>query len=302
MESRSLSLLSEIAHLERILSDIPDEDVIDRYTFEQRLFEARAELNSIPSPSRIPEVLKLTFRGSPVVGSHGIVADFAGKASAAFADAFAATVAGLNATLRYMGPIPDRARNPLLITGTVPGSFGFQIELPLDEQDLFASENSASQAIESIRELLRVSVEGTDDQVSDIVVNIHPRAVRKVSDFLTVMSQNDAVCGIEFRDKFFRFKDSEQLAISQNRLREENISEKDEEYFGEFQGVLPHSRTFEFKVSDSDLVIKGKVDPEIGDPDVLNRDWLHKPTNVSFRVVQVGQGRPRFTLLQLKRL
>lgn len=299
---KHLSIESEIKEIERLLSTIPAEDVIDRYAFEQRMKGARLELENLGQPDRSPESLKLTFRGAPVVGSHGIAADFAGKASSAFADAFAAIMAGLNSTLRYMGPIPDKARNPLLITGTAVGSFGFEYELPLDSGDLFADHGGADAAVESFKTLLKVSVHGSDDEISDVVEEIHPRAVRKVADFLQVLSQNSAWCGLEFRDDFFKYSGIDQLIESERRLRAENIAERTESYFGEFQGVLPHSRNFEFKVADDGSVIRGKVDQEIDDPDILNREWLHKPTMASFLVVQVGQGRPRFTLMSLDSL
>ena len=31
----------------------------------------------------------------------------------------------------------------------------------------------------------------------------------------------------------------------------------------------------------------------------LNRDWLHKPVNLRLHVIQVGQGRPRFTFPEM---
>jgi hypothetical protein len=62
---------------------------------------------------------------------------------------------------------------------------------------------------------------------------------------------------------------------------------------------LPASRTFEFKLSDQDGILKGKVDKAINDPDVLNREWLHTPTTVKLSVMQVGQGKPRYTLMKL---
>ena len=86
---------------------------------------------------------------------------------------------------------------------------------------------------------------------------------------------------------------------SASRLTEDNIHETVKAYAGEFQGVLPQGRSFEFKVYDQQQVIRGKVSPEIEDADVLNRDYLHKPANVKLHVMQVGQGRPRFTLTSL---
>ena len=97
-------------------------------SLESRLESAKAALATLPY--HLATKARLTFRGKPVFGSHGIAADFGGKAADAFSDAFAAVAAGLKEGLRYMGPIPNRDKNQLLITGTAIGSFGFEFELP----------------------------------------------------------------------------------------------------------------------------------------------------------------------------
>lgn len=294
MSKEHFALASEINELESILSSIPLENVIERLAFEERLASAKSILESLPG-YQLVEKASLTFRGRPVLGSHGIAADFGSKAAGAFADAFAAVVAGLNESLRYMGPIPDKAKNQLLITGTAVGSFGFEFELPKQENQLFPEVAKTEEALEKMQTLLRVSAEGSDDEVAELVEAIHPRAVRKVAEFLGYLVQHQAWCGLEFRGRFFRYQNIEQLQISAERLQEENIHETDEEYTGEIQGVLPHSRTFEFRLRDQS-VLKGKVDIGIEDPDVLNREWLHKLVSLRLHVITVGQGRPRFTL------
>lgn len=295
MSHEYLSLSSEIKELESILASVPEENVIERLAFEDRLTSAKVALEILPDYLR-REKARLTFRGRPVFGNHGIAADFASKATGTFADAFAAVVAGLNESLMYMGPIPDKAKNQLLITGTAVGSFGFEFELPSQNQDLFPDFSKTEEALEKIQTLLRVSAEGTDDEVTELVDDIHPRAVKKVGEFLSYLAQQQAWCGLEFKNQFFRYKNIEQLQASVERLQEDNIHERDEEYIGEFDGVLPTSRTFEFKLTDQKGILKGKIDISIENLDVLNRDWLKKPVSLRLHVIQVGQGRPRFTL------
>ncbi|RAZ81940.1 hypothetical protein [Cereibacter johrii] len=296
---RKDALLSEIGEVKAILERIPSENVIDRFGLESRLAELEAELAQLPDRIQEPERLSLTFRGEPVRGSSAISADFAGSASSAFVDAFSAIIAGLKGHLKYSGPIPDKVSVPLMITGVATGSFGFEMELPNLQGEFFEERVSAGDAVEILRELLRVSAKGTDDDISDIVEEIHPRAVRKVADFLSEVSKKGAWCGLEFRDSYFKYSSLDELKKSEKRLRKENISETEETYFGEFQGFLPQGRNFEFVVSDHSGIIRGRLGPDIEDPDVLNREWLHRPTRVKFNVVQVGQGRPRFTLVSL---
>ncbi|AQZ32060.1 MULTISPECIES: hypothetical protein [Pseudomonadaceae] len=297
-----LAIAGEIDQLQELLSEIPPDSVLERMGLEARLASAQQIIAGIVSEQLVHKA-RLTFRGRPVVGSHGIAADFAGKAAGAFSDAVAAVAAGIGESLRYMGPIPDKSKNQLLITGTAVGSFGFEFELPKpQDHDLFPEPSKAEDALEKIQALMRQAAQGTDDEVAELVEEIHPRAVRKVADFLGYLLQQDAWCGLEFKNQYFRFQDMAQLKLSATRLQEDNIHETVEEYLGEFQGVLPASRTFEFKLRDQAGVLKGKVDTAIEDPDLLNREWLHKPARIKLNVIQVGQGRPRFTLLSLDAL
>lgn len=298
MSNEYLALNSEIHELESILADLPSDDVIERKSFENRLSVVKAVLSNLAE--FVPQKkAHLTFRGHPVFASHGIAADFGSKAAGAFADAFATVVASLNESLNYMGPVPDKEKNQLLITGIATGSFGFEFELPNQQADLFPGSDEAEKALEKLQSLLQLSAEGTDDEVAELIDEIHPRAIKKIAGFLGYLVQQNAWCGLEFKDKFFRFSDLGQLEIAAERLKEENIREADEEYVGEFEGVLPHSRTFEFRLADQPNIIKGKIDIAVEDADLINREWLHKSVRLKLRVIQVGQGRPRFTLPNL---
>jgi hypothetical protein len=242
-----------------------------------------------------------------VFGSHGVSADFASKASGFFTDAFSAVVAGITENLRYMGPIPDKQKNQLLITGTSIGSFGFEYELPKVESEepvnqtaLFPLPDRPEDAMQKLEKLFCVAAEGSDDDIAELVEEIHPRAVKKAAEFLEYISEQEAWCGLEFKESFFRFSGIEQVRTSVERLKSNNIKESDDSFTGEFQGVLPKGRTFEFKLRDQEGVLRGKVGPDIDDADVLNRQYLHKLVKVKFHVIQVGQGRPRFTLQSLR--
>ncbi|ESZ27271.1 hypothetical protein [Mesorhizobium sp. L2C084A000] len=301
MRRRSHALASEVAELEAVLSRIPETSVIERFGFEQRLKTARAALGQAQDTIE-PERTQLTFRGLPVKGSQGIYAEFGSKAAVAFTAAFTAILAGMKDRLNYMGPIPDKARNQLLITGTAVGSFGFEFQLPSLNPDFFSESGGAEEALERLLGLLEVSAEGTDDDVAELVAEVHPRAVRKVASFLEYLSRNQAWCGLEFKQNVFKYRNVEQLRRSRDRLSEGNIRETHEEFVGELQGVLPKGRTFEFSVSGADQILRGKVGIGIEDPDILNREWLHKPVRVSLNVVQVGKSRPSYILADLERI
>lgn len=295
MADDTTALASEIKELREILDGIPTENAIERLVFEQRLDSVSKEYEGKQAkPQKL--TTRLTFRGDPVHGSHGMAAKFGTKATGAFSEAFTAIMSGIQENLRYMGPIPDRDKHQLMITGTAIGSFGFEFELPFQHDDLFPDASQATNAIERLQDLLRISAEGTDDEVTEIVEEVHPRAVKKVADFLDILSRQEAWCGLEFEENYFRYDGVEQLRISAERLSDSNIKETTEIYMGEFQGVLPKSRTFEFKIVEEDSILRGKIDASIEDPDVLNREWLHIPVRIELNVIQVGHGRPRFSL------
>jgi hypothetical protein len=301
-----LFLASEVSELESILAEIPKSRVIDRRSFETRLNNAREALAKI-DPSLLPKKARLTFRGTPVFGSHGIAADFATKASSAFTDAFSAIVAGISDELRYMGPIPDKQKNQLIITGTAIGSFGFEFELPKPPPQKDAEQSqialgipqNTELAMQKLESLFRVASEGSDDDLSELVDELHPRAVKKVAEFLGYVSEQNAWCGLEFNNSVFRFSGNEQVKNSAERLNGDNIKETTEEFTGQIIGALPIGRTFEFKLADQKGVLRGKVGPEIEDPNVLNQRFLNKHALITLNVVQVGQGRPRYTLVGL---
>lgn len=297
-----VALSSEITELGALLAEIPTENVIERIGLEARLASAKRQIATV-AEHPLAYKARLLFRGKPVFGNHGIAADFAAKAAGAFTDAVAAVAAALSENLHHMGPIPDKQKNQLLITGTAVGSFGFEFELPPShdkQQNLFPEQTATEKALEKVQALLLQSVEGSDDEVAELVDEIHPRAVKKVAEFLNCISQQEAWCGLEFKEKTFRFQGIDQLRTAADRLREENIQEMVESFSGEFQGVLPASRNFEFKCSgDQETVIRGKVGAEIADADILNRDYLHKPVSVKLHVIHVGHGRPRYALQTL---
>lgn len=78
-----------------------------------------------------------------------------------------------------------------------------------------------------------------------------------------------------------------------------NIHESTQKYEGEFQGVLPSSRTFEFRCADNAAIIKGKIGQNIAAPSDLNRNYLYKPVRVRMHIIQFGTGKPRYLLFSI---
>lgn len=300
MNNEQLFLSSEVAQLKELIDNLPKESLIERISLQSRLANIQKELELLPKYNT--EKVKLTFNGKPVKGSHGIAADFASKAAGFFADSFSTIWANLNENLSNTGPLPRQDKGSLLITGTALGSFGFEFELPPTEPSLLSDQPTPKQAINKLSNLMRLTVEGSDDEVTEAIEEIHSRAVNKVYSFMEYLAQQQAWCTLESGDTRFGFSGYEQLKTSSERLKSENINESEQTFLGQFTGVLPDSRTFEFLNTKNDEIIKGKLDKRIVDTEVLNKKWLYKNIEVTFDVIQVGQGKPRYTLNSLDKL
>lgn len=290
-----LRLLAELGTLNEMLSQTPGANVIDRKSIESRIAIVQSSLAELQEETRTPAKATLTFRGKPVVASHGILAEFATEAVNKFTDAVAGFAASLSGPLALTGPIPNRDKCQMLITGTARGSFGFELEqysseLCLEEPSL------VEEAMEQARALLQATL-GSDDDLADSVTGANPRAVGALRDFLKMLADNEAICNLEFSDHSFRFSETAEVQRSFERLSQDNLHETEETLQGNFQGVLPKRRTFEFVVTPGDEVIVGKVGPTITDARVLNL-LLYEQVKIRVQTTRVGTGRPRYVLLE----
>ncbi len=290
-------LRAEQAELEQLLEELPTSSVIERMGLESRKKELEDELAAQPVPPREPVRARLTFCGKPVVGSHGMFAEFGAAAVTSFVDAVAAIGASQSGPLGTRGSLPSRDDFQLLITGTALGSFGFELEeAPRDNGMLFPELSLVEAAIEQTKAILEATI-GTDDELADAMSEAAPRALESLRTFLKTLADQEAVCALEFKDKIFRFTDVGQVCRSADCLSQDNIHEDQEQIKGVFQGILPKRRIFEFRVDSSQEVISGKVGPDISDPSAINRIVDHL-TMIEVMRRCVGSGRPRYLLLR----
>ena len=297
--NEQIQLLAERAELKRMLARIPAEAVIDRLGLDSRLEEVEGLLGPDPKLEPEPARARVTFRGKPVVGSHGIFADFGMAAMKSFTEVVTAMAAShATGPLKPKGPIPNREEHQLLITDTVPGSFGFEVEEHQDELPLEDGGSSVAVALEKTQAILDRTRESNDDDLADVLSEIDARTLNAVRSFLKVMVEAEASCGLEYRGRMVSFSDPGDVERSLQRLGEENVKETGVGLIGQFLGVLPQHRTFEFQVQDDNRVITGKVGPSIEDAGKLNA-LLGQPVRISVMETKVGSGRPRYLLTGL---
>lgn len=294
--SEVVQLLGEKSALQRMLAETSEDDVLDRASLESRLAAVESAIAELGAPTRAPARVRLTFKGKPVIGSHGIFAEFGTKAVNCFTESVTAMAASQSAPLAAMGPIPNRDQHQLLITSTALGSFGFELEEHVPAQLSLDEETPVARAIGQTQQVLR-GTQGTDDELADSAFEADRRALDKVRAFLQTLADSEATCAVEYGESVVRFTDVGQVRTSVERLAQENFREDSEELVGAFQGVLPAGRVFEFKEAETGETIRGKVSPAIVDPAALNGEPLRR-VRIKVMVARVGGGRPRYVLLE----
>jgi hypothetical protein len=291
------SLMAEQSFLAARLAELPAAAQLTRRSAEARLQQISELLARLPATAPRATV-KLTFRGQPVLGSEGILADFGMKAVGAFTDAVAAVAASLSAPLAAMGPIPNRDANQLLITGTAVGSFGFELQdLPALQAEL-TEPSTVGRALAHTQDLLLGTTAADDELLADTAAELDQRAIDKVRSFVAVLRDHGATCALEFGSRTFRFAELAEVQTSLDRLSHDNLHEELIVVDGQFEGVLPRRRSFEFRRADSGEVLTGRLAPAITRPETVNAHLYERVSVQMIRTV-VGRGRPRFVLLAL---
>jgi hypothetical protein len=291
------SLIAEQRFLAERLAELPAGASLTRRSAEARLRQVDELLAQMPAGAPRASA-RLTFRGQPVLGNEGILADFGMKAVNAFSEAVAAVAASLSAPLAAMGPIPNRDANQLLITGTAVGSFGFELqELPINHADLLEP-SAVGRALAHMQDLLLGTTAADDELLADTAAELDQRAIDKIRSFVGVLHDHDATCALQFGARTFRFNELAEVQASLDRLSHDNLQEELVVVSGQFEGLLPRRKTFEFRRADSGEVVAGKLAAGIQRPELVN-EHLYEQVTVQLVRTVVGRGRPRFVLTEL---
>lgn len=291
------NLLAEQRFLTERLSALPEGARLTRRSAQARLEEIGEALAMLPAEAAPRARVLLTFRGEPVLGSEGILADFGMKAVSAFSDAVAAVAASLSAPLAAMGPIPNRDANQLLITGTAVGSFGFELQELPQVQAALVEPSAVSRALAHTQSLLLGTTED-DERLAEAASELDQRAIDKVRSFVSVLHDNAATCALQVGERSFRFTELAQVRNSLDRLSRNNLLEETIVVEGQFVGVLPGRKSFEFLVTATGETLTGRFAAGIQNPESVNKH-LYEQVSVTLVRTVAGRGRPRHVLTAL---
>jgi hypothetical protein len=294
--SEYVSKSAELGFLEKQAAS-PGISRLTLMSIQSRIDQARQFLSENSGHAYRPAKVRLTYRGVPVIGTHGVLAEFGAAATKAFSVAITAIAASVSGALADKGPIPNRLANQLLITGPARGSFGFELEEISAERQLdIEGTTPVAQAIEILTDLLEGTTK-SDEELSEPLSRLADRAILAVTDFLSELADNDASCALSTETRSFRFADVEQVKRSKARLSRDNIKEEDEVLVGSFLGVLPDKRLFEFRTVDGE-VIYGRIPTDISSPNEINRN-LSTQVKIVVTARRIGSSNPRYRLKTL---
>jgi hypothetical protein len=289
-------LQAEHTFLRQQLATLPATAQLTRLSGEARLRAVERQLTDFQGMSKRA---RLTFRGRPVVGIHGIFAEFGARAVSVFADAVAKVASTLFVPSAPVGTLPNREEGKLLITGSAGGSFGFELQEHGPSRLDYGQTSRVGDALALTQTPMRSTL-GTDDELADAVAATDPHAVDSVRHFLELLADNEATCTLEYGDQIFAFRDAGEVRRGVQRLGRDNVHETQQELQGRFEGYLPQRRAFEFKLDSTFEVINGKVGPAIAAAETLNTH-LHKLARIKVVATNVGNGKPRYVLIEQPR-
>ncbi len=173
-------LSADLAAVEELLSSAPPGDVLGRMSLTERRDEVRKALAEVESTREIEGRTALFFGGAPVIGSRGVVADFAAEAVtkvSAFKE---------HGSLAPSGPVPDRHEARLHVTNVVHGSFGF--ELAELQGPLMLRSSPLHEAISVVTRALIAAGKGDDDVAEELDV----RSFAALKEFFAVLQRAHA--------------------------------------------------------------------------------------------------------------
>jgi hypothetical protein len=253
-------LRAEKAELEALIAGC-DPDDVSRIGFESRLAEVEEALASTAVPvGRLAEA-KVLFRGTPVVGTRGIEAAFAGPAIESFQKLVSKVSAARSGRrLGERGPIPGAGDSRLFITDTVPGSFGFVLREMPDQAQLIDTSPLAMSVDQAVDLLARAA--SSDDAFADAAVEADPAVLDQLDDFLHLVSERGATVRVVSGDVVASLEDPDVMNAARERAHSRRTEERDLPQHGVLLGILPTARRFELRTTDG-TVISGRLGQDI---------------------------------------
>ena len=283
-----------------LLQSPPDEDPIEHFQFTHRVRELEARLAVLPSAiAAAPAAIALFFGGRPVVGSHGIKANFSTKAIGHFqklvSQRFAADEQG---PLAARGRVPLAEDTQLLVTDVVRGSFGFVLEAAASLADARVSLKAVVDEVADTLSRMAAPDDALFDEASAVVDD---RQLGTLKEFFKLLDDEGASLRLVEGDRDFEL-DSVAVSRARNRVEGLSIEDRNDASAGQIVGWTQYSHRFEMKLHEGGAIVAGSVANDAMDRAIQEGlNPLHRHFRASLKVREVrARNRPpklAYTLL-----
>lgn len=282
-----------------------DDDLIGQHQVAQLVLQLEGKLLAMPNAiSQAPAGVALFFGGRPVVGSHGIHADFGSKAIERFQ-----TIVSQRFAAEELGPLASKGRVPmkdathLLVTDVVRGSFGFVLQgAPQDATH--ALDTTLKDVVDKVADTIS-RVAAQDDALFDgAVAEIDERQKGALTEFFKLLDTEGATMRIVEGERDFEL---DQASVQRARHRVENmrITDRTQELEGQIVGWTDYSAKFELRLHVGHELVQGSISPQaLEKVSVEGIEPYHKHVRISVKVREVvarnRQPKISYTLMSLE--
>lgn len=304
------SLKADLSAVEALLaSRTQAEDPIGWMQYASRKAQLQQQVAAMEIKPDLHASVALYFGGRPVIGSRGIMADFAGKTLEQYQDMVSKRNASveLGEPLSSRGIVPKRANAQMIVTAVARGSFGFVLEEATQDNEL--AETPLKQVVNDISDLIQKLAQADEEGFETVAETLDDRLLVSVKGFFKTLDDAGATLKLVDGHKEFILQRQD---VERARLRADSIevAERDISESGVIY-LLPDSRRFDFYPEGDLPVRKGAISAALL-KGILGGNKLIPPgitgsrKKASFKVREVkqraGGGRVSYTLTQLEDL
>ena len=271
-----------IAEAKALLAGLPKQFVVERLSLESRIASLEDELGAADvTPSYERAYSEWIFSGGPVVGARGVELRFLARALDSIGRAFQ------HQTGKHTSLHPR-----VHVTRTVHGSFGFAVEELGTQPVPGTGKSPLALATEDLRAFVEAAGAPRVESVRAAAADLAKDAFAAMRTFFEVLDGSSAELRVLGGDEVVAL---DRRAVQKARARTLGLHiDRDVTHeLGIFDGVLPYSRRFEFRVLPKRTPRQGTVAPA-ADIEALQR-FRKKRCYAEFRVTTAGRraGRSR---------
>lgn len=256
------ALAADLTAVESLLAArSEDDDPIGHFQYAVRKIELETRLSELGKREDRHAEIGIFFGGTPVQGSRGINADFAGRAlddlQTLITKRFSESETG---HLKQRGRLPLVHRSKMVVTNLVRGSIGFTLEESGDNTEIINTPLCA--IVDEVSDIL-FKVGADDEAVFDeAAVALDPRFLVSLKQFFVHLDEQEATLRIVNGNRDFLL-DRHAVSLARSRVQQMEIDERGDELVGTIY-LLPASRRFELATQlDGELItLTGTVSPQ----------------------------------------